>query len=472
VVTVAIADYGDWRNVARHLLTRSVSPGDVAWLSSSDQFGLPFPGLTAADAPAVAVDERPRVPRAFHSLAELASCHRSTTRWDALYRLLWRISREGREVLEQELLDDVRRVKEMAAQVRRDEHQMRAFVRFVPVEERAGVRHVAWYEPDHLIVRRAAPFFADRFGSMEWSILTPDLSAHWDRRALSFTDGVASPPVHQSGSVEELWRVYYESVFNPSRVNARAMSRDMSAKRWRRLPEATLIPRLVRTAHQSADRLNAQRTDVTARPFVPATNDLHALRQGSTECRGCRLHEAATQVVFGEGPSDAQIVLIGEQPGDAEDLAGRPFVGPSGQLLDNALAAAGLDRKQLYLTNAVKHFSFEPRGKRRIHQTPRLSEMYACRPWLEAELKAIRPTTIVAMGSTAARALLGPQARVMAIRGRVLEGLAWAPRVIVTLHPSAVLRSEGDGERYLQMLVSDLELARGEVNVSTAASGG
>ena len=132
-------------------------------------------------------------------------------------------------------------MNDMAAQVRRDEHKMRAFVRFVPVtDDHTGIRHVAWYEPDHLVVRRAAPFFADRFASMAWSILTPDLSVHWDRRTLSFTDGVLSPPVHGVGDIEQLWCVYYESVFNPARLNTRAMSREMPAKRWRRLAEANL----------------------------------------------------------------------------------------------------------------------------------------------------------------------------------------------------------------------------------------
>ena len=460
MVTVTVADYAGWTTVARHLLRSSVSPELVAWLSTSDQLGLPFPSLGAPEAPVVAPEDRPRVPRAFHSLAELVSCHRSTNRWDALYRLLWRVARDGgKAVLEQDSLDDVRRVKDMAAQVRRDEHRMRAFLRFVPVPGGAGIRHVAWYRPDHLIVRRAAPFFADRFASMEWSILTPDESAHWDRRALSFTAGVPSAPVHDAGDIAELWRVYYESIFNPARLNPRAMQRDMPQERWRNLPEAAVIPHLVMSARQRVDQLCVPRAGATARPFVPAAADLHALRRVSASCRGCPLHAAATQVVFGEGPEDAEIALVGEQPGDAEDMAGRPFVGPAGAILDRALAAAGLDREDLYLTNAVKHFSFEPRGKRRIHQTPRLSEVHACRPWLEAELHAIRPTTIVALGSTAARALLGPQARVMVLRGRVLEGLAWAPRVIVTLHPSAVLRSEQDSERYLEMLVSDLKLA-------------
>lgn len=390
-MTVTVADYASWTTAARRLLRSSVSPDLVAWLPASDQLGLPFPGLRASDPPVAAPEERHRVPRAFHSLAELVSCHRSTNRWDALYRLLWRVVRDGgKAVLEQESLDDVRRAKDMAAQVRRDEHRMRAFLRFVPVPQDAGIRHVAWYRPDHLIVKRAAPFFADRFASMEWSILTPDDSVHWDRHGLSFTGGVPSAPVQDAGDIAQLWRVYYESVFNPARLNPRAMQREMPEKRWRNLPEATVIPHLVMTASQRLDQVRVQRTAATARPFVPATADLHMLRQASASCRGCRLHAGATQVVFGEGPRDAEIALVGEQPGDAEDIAGRPFVGPAGQVLDRALVAAGLDRERLYLTNAVKHFSFEPRGKRRIHQTPRLSEVHACRPWLEAELNAIR----------------------------------------------------------------------------------
>ena len=329
MVAVTVADCAGWRRMARHLLGRSLSPEHVAWLSSSDQLGLPFAALTASDAPDVALEERLRVPRAFQSLAEVVSCHRSSNKWAVLYRLLWRISREGRVVLETESLDEVRLVKDMAAQVRRDEHKMRVFVRFVPVPEGEGTRHVAWYEPDHLIVKRAAPFFADRFSLMDWSILTPDLSVHWDRSALSFTDGVPSAPAHDPGDIEQLWRVYYESVFNPARVNTRAMSREMPARRWRHLPEATLIPRLVMTAHQQTDRLSACRTAATARLFVPATNDLDALRRASSSCRGCRLHAAATQVVFGEGPRDAEIVLVGEQPGDAEtSLADRSLAPP------------------------------------------------------------------------------------------------------------------------------------------------
>jgi uracil-DNA glycosylase family protein len=199
----------------------------------------------------------------------------------------------------------------------------------------------------------------------------------------------------------------------------------------------------------------------SARPFVPAGASIPELSAAADGCRGCDLYARATQAVFGEGSSKARLVLVGEQPGDAEDRAGHPFVGPAGQLLDRALAAAGIDRRQVYVTNAVKHFSFEERGKRRIHKTPRISEVKACRPWLEAEIQRLRPAVVVCLGSTAAQALLGPGARVMALRGRAIAGTEWAPSVFVTIHPSAVLRAD-DTESYFGMLVEDLKaVARG-----------
>lgn len=203
----------------------------------------------------------------------------------------------------------------------------------------------------------------------------------------------------------------------------------------------------------------AKTTPKSAAPYVPDTRDLGQLHDAAASCRGCDLYARATQVVFGEGPKRSAIVLVGEQPGDVEDVRGRPFVGPAGGVLDRALAAAGIDRTGVYMTNAVKHFSFEERGKRRIHKKPRLSEMRACRPWLEAELEAVRPACVVCLGSTAAQSLLGPDVRVMQARGQVLKDTTWAPAVVVTIHPSAVLRAD-DGEQYFAMLVDDLKVAR------------
>ena len=473
MVTITVTEFAEWRGAARTLLARGQTPDEVIWVArEAEQAVLPLGGGDTLPPPPDATSGwRPRIPRLFVTLAEAAASHRSPSRWDALYRLLWRIHREGAAVLELASDAEVRTVSDMAAQVRRDEHKMHAFVRFTPVTDAEGERYVAWYRPDHLVVRRAAPFFAERFSAMRWSILTPDLSAHWDLHQLSFTSGVPTPVAHASGDVEELWRVYYASVFNPARANLRATLREMPLRRWAQLPEAALIPSLLNSAPEVIEQVLRVRAPDTARPFVPDTTQLEDLRAAAQSCRGCRLYERATQAVFGEGRHDARVVLVGEQPGDAEDLQGRPFVGPAGQVLDDALRAAAIDRASVYLTNAVKHFSWEPRGKRRIHQTPRMSEMRACRPWLEAELQALRPEVVVCLGATAARSLLGPQARVGTLRGKVIEGQAWAPRMVVTVHPSAVLRSEERREEYFQMLVEDLKLIRRAANSGDQAMG-
>jgi DNA polymerase len=202
-----------------------------------------------------------------------------------------------------------------------------------------------------------------------------------------------------------------------------------------------------------------ERKEGSAAPFVPDTTSLRTLSAAAHACRGCDLYKTATQVVFGAGPRTAHVVFIGEQPGDQEDRQGEPFVGPAGVLLDKALEDAGIPRNEVYVTNAVKHFKWEPRGKRRIHKKPRLSEVKACRPWLEAELRAIKPAVVVCLGATAAQAVLGPQFKLMQHRGEVLPSTL-AEHVVATIHPSAVLRapdSEGRRAAY-EMLVADLRV--------------
>jgi DNA polymerase len=191
---------------------------------------------------------------------------------------------------------------------------------------------------------------------------------------------------------------------------------------------------------------------------VPRTKSLSVLAAAAQQCEGCQLYRNATQAVLGEGSREARVVLVGEQPGDREDLEGAPFVGPAGALLDRALADAGLTRREAYLTNAVKHFKWEPRGKRRIHKKPRLSELRACRPWLDAELRILRPSFIVCLGATAAQALLGPSFRLMAHRGRIVD--AAGARILATIHPSAVLRAPDRAQRAAAYatLVADLRV--------------
>jgi len=188
----------------------------------------------------------------------------------------------------------------------------------------------------------------------------------------------------------------------------------------------------------------------TAVPFLPEERTLPSLREAAKGCRGCDLFERGTQTVFGEGQAAAEVMLVGEQPGDSEDRQGRPFVGPAGQLLDRALDAAGIDRQTVYVTNAVKHFKWEPRGKRRIHQKPNAREVTACRPWLQAEIAVVRPSIIVCMGATAAQALLGPSFRVTKQRGQLVDSTL-APHVMATVHPSSILRAPDDQSREVEM---------------------
>jgi uracil-DNA glycosylase family protein len=194
--------------------------------------------------------------------------------------------------------------------------------------------------------------------------------------------------------------------------------------------------------------------------FLPSRPTLPKLRAAVQDCRGCPLYLGATQAVFGEGPVDARIMLVGEQPGDREDLEGHPFVGPAGKLLDRALLAAGLERAKVFITNGVKHFHFEPRGKFRLHKRPPAMAVKACRPWLEAELEAVEPEVLVLMGATAAQAILGAAFRVTKDRGKIIAHDI-APAVIATLHPSAILRApdEKAREASFRLLVTDLKLA-------------
>jgi len=196
----------------------------------------------------------------------------------------------------------------------------------------------------------------------------------------------------------------------------------------------------------------------SAADFMPERRALPALREAAARCRGCQLWTRGTQTVFGEGPRRARVMLVGEQPGNDEDLAGKPFVGPAGRVLDRALEAAGIARGDVYVTNVVKHFKWEPKGKRRIHAKPNQMEIAACLPWLEAELDLVKPTVLVCLGATAAQALLGGKFRVTKQRGEWIAS-RWAPRVMATVHPSAILRAPDDAARHAEMerFVADLK---------------
>jgi uracil-DNA glycosylase len=353
---------------------------------------------------------------------------------------------------------------------------MTAFLRFRRVED--GDRYVAWFEPEHHILRRIADFFVGRFAAMHWSILTSKGALHWDGRELAHTAGVA-PAQAPRDALEDWWRAYYRATFNPARANPAAMQAEMPKKYWRNLPEAELIPGLLAEADArtrqmieappTAPRLQTGSHIVAAQAETPGS--LSAVKADAKACTRCPLYRDATQTVFGEGPPDAPVVFVGEQPGDQEDLQGRPFVGPAGQMFDRALAEAGIDRARVYVTNAVKHFKFEPRGKRRIHKRPDNYEIERCRWWLDKELGLIKPQLTVALGATAARALTSRDVTISRVRGTVMplrDGLDG----FITVHPSFLLRlpDEASRAREYARFVDDLRLiARHVTDIRKAA---
>jgi len=249
------------------------------------------------------------------------------------------------------------------------------------------------------------------------------------------------------------WDVMYRVLFRILHENRRLL--DVAAD-----ADVSRFAAMSKQTHQDEHQTFGDDMKETALAFMPEDRSLPSLRRAAASCQGCPLFARATQTVFGEGPGDARIALVGEQPGDEEAIRGRPFVGPAGDVLDRALAEAGVERAAVYVTNVVKHFSWEPRGKRRIHLTPRLSEIRACRPWLEAELEVLRPPVLVALGSIAARTIFGPQFRVLTERGQVRR-TSWAEHTVATLHPSAVLRADSPetAETYFAWIVNDLGLA-------------
>jgi DNA polymerase len=452
-----VVDFEGWRQHARSLALNGITPEQTIWSveEAADLFA------EIAPPPATGTFN---VPRAFVELAQTAIQANEPERFALLYGLLWRMHKGERHLLEDPADPLVQRVLRLAQSVRRDTHKMRAFVRFREVVEDGVTRYVAWFEPEHYILEANAAFFVRRFATMTWSILTPYRSAHWDGQTLRLGAGAQKSDIPDDDRLEAYWRAYFSSIFNPARLKVSAMTSEMPKKYWRNLPEAAAIPDLIR---QSRDRTQTMVETPTISPEraprqpprVPAA-PTNLATQAAT-CQRCPLHLHATQTVFGEGPLHARLMLVGEQPGDQEDLAGRPFVGPAGQMLDRALADAGIDRATVYVTNAVKHFKFEPRGKRRIHATPDRAEIDICRFWLDQERALIRPAVTILLGASAARAVLGRTVTISRERGRPIA-LA-GTRAMVTVHPSYLLRlpDEASQIREYEAMVADLRTALG-----------
>lgn len=437
-------------------------------------------GASKHPGPGLRRDERSEgeftVPKAFVDVAQEVILHRSADRFDLLYRLLWRLKAEPdlmKVVSDRDVADAMERLRNVS----RASHKMKAFVRFRVVEQAGEETYVAWFEPAHRVLEKTAPFFMRRFTSMRWSILTPDGSCFWDGDTMTWGPPARAEDAPGEDDVEEFWKTYYASTFNPARLKVQTMQGEMPKRYWKNLPEAELIPELVAASRARTETMVASpHTEPNvrlARAVAPTVrsrgfddgyvaSNLEELKRAVQGCRRCELWRDATHGVCGEGPAKgAKLMIVGEQPGDQEDLAGRPFVGPAGGVLNAALEEVGIDRSDVFVTNAVRHFKHEARGKHRLHKTPNAGEVTACRWWLDQERRLVAPKVTVAMGATAGLSLFRRKPAVTEERGRVTS-TADGATAILTVHPAYLLRLPDPVAREQERasFISDLKLAR------------
>ncbi len=456
MITLQVKEFSEWRDRARTLIKTHIPPEDVLWAGSDESL------LFGSDALPQAEPTKFTVPKPFIKLAAKASLHRNERKWSLLYKVLWRLVYESRDLLSLSTDADVAKLKELEGEVRRDCHKMKAFVRFRKSGDNA---YIAWHEPSHLIVESVAPFFARRFSSMTWAILTPDTCAYWDQQTLSFGPGAQRSQAPTSDELEELWKTYYSNIFNPSRVKIQAMVGEMPKKYWHTMPETALIQELLLKAPEREQKMieSAQSQRRLPIDIVAEASNLGELKSLARDCQGCELCHSATQTVFGEGLANAKLMFIGEQPGDREDRVGQPFVGPAGRLFRTCLERINLHPDSIYLTNTVKHFRWEESptsGRRRIHKRASWRQIEVCKPWVEAEIAMVAPKVIVLLGATALQTLVGKEFRIGADRGKPLPSNL-APHVVATVHPSSLLRMDDSRLQQIEIgrFCRDLQMA-------------
>ena len=441
VVLRGETDWDGWRTAARALVLDGVPPEALRW--------------RVGEGPAALPEARPggfALPRALVALAAQAIQARDPERFALLYRLVWRVH-AGEPVLEDRGDPDLPRARRLAFAVRAAAHRMRAELRFAPVAdgvaEAGGTRFLGWYAPAQFVLEANALLLARCFPALSVSILTPEASAHWDGGTGGvprFGPGVDPAAIADDAALAAFWALYGAELIG-------------AAGRTSALPEAEALDEPLRPP----DRPLPFPVVLPRRTGSAQAGPAAALEQAAVEaaaCRRCALWEAASQTVFGEGPAAVRMMLVGEQPGDREDIVGRPFVGPAGLLLDRALAEAGIDRRTVWVSNAVKHFKFVPRGRRRLHQSPDAAEAAACRFWLDVELVRLAPPVLVLLGATAARSVLGRPVTIGRERGRPIR-LSETRTALVTVHPSFLLRlpEEAAQAREYAAFVADLRLA-------------
>jgi probable DNA metabolism protein len=431
IVLTRETDWDGWRAATRAHVLAGTPPETLTW-------SIGVPGEPLPEVPGPQGTNSFGVPRALIALAAQTIQASDPARFDLLYRLVWR-AQAGEPVLEQRDDPELTRARHLALAVRAEAHRMRTHLRFLALPDTHPTQHLGWYAPVHHVLEANAQLLTRRFANLHLTILTPDASAHWDCTNLRFGPGLDPTLVPDDDALVAQWRDYGPDILAAARTGtaippAEALDEDP------RPPDRPAIGPVVMHLHRDP-------------ALVGAAEDAGA-------CRRCPLGDPATQTVFGEGPAGARMLFIGEQPGDQEDIIGRPFVGPAGQVLDRALEEAGIDRRTIYITNAVKHFKFTPRGTRRIHQTPEAPEIQVCRFWLDVERVQQRPNLTILMGATAARAVLGRPVTIGRERGRPFP-LPDGTRGFITVHPSFLLRvpDEDARAREYAAFVTDLRAA-------------
>ena len=392
-------DWDGWRQAARRLVLTGIEPGEVSWTvgGRSD----PLPDASGSF----------NVSRALVSLASVAIQAREPERFGLLYSLVWR-AHAGERLLEDGNDPDLALARRFALAVRADAHRMRTNIRFLPI----GTRFLGWFAPAHFVLEANAQLIVRRFPDLVFSMVTPDGAAHWDGSALRFGSGLRH--AEDDEALQAWWEQHGAALLEQAEAGTSIPEAEDLDEAPRPPDRPALGPVVLRSA---------------ADPVL-----VRAGREAAG-CQRCPLFEPATQVVFGEGPAASTVMFVGEQPGDQEDTIGRPFVGPAGQMMDRAMEEAGIDRRTVYVTNAVKHFKFVQRGKRRIHQTPEVPEIQACGGWLGVEREHVRPRLLVLMGGSAARAVMGRAVTISRERGRPIR-MPDGGTVFVTVHPSYLLR--------------------------------
>lgn len=431
-------DFDHWRTQARSLLMDKIHFDEVDWSSDGFSFGESYVARS---------NQQISVPKEFMKEALIVSAFREESTWSLLYRLAWRLLYENKNILSNPLDSDVQDFERRKKLVTRDMHKMKAFVRFREVPVGEEIHYYAWHRPDHKIIHLIAPFIRERFNGMNWTIMTEDGCATWDRKELTFSAGVERSALPPDGA-EDLWKTYYASVFNPARIKESAMKKEMPVRYWKTLPESELITGLMQEAPSRLEEFyDSQRASAATVNF----DSLESLNSSLSKCRACDICPLATAPVPGEGPSNAKIMIVGEQPGNDEDKSGKPFQGPSGELLDEVLKRSGFRREDIYVTNAVKGFKHVIINSFRQHRTAQAREISACRPWIREELRLVQPELIICLGRTAAQSLLGKMIKMEDVRGKVMNSPMG--KLIILPHPASILRSQDDPviirERYV-----------------------